>query len=692
MKRRHRWILIAVVLLAAGASIALFRNPAAKGVTLPPPSCNVLLITIDTLRPDHLSCYGSSNKTPNLDAIAGRGVLFQNAFTAVPLTFPAHTSILTGLYPVHTGIHNNGLEIFKQKELMISDAFHKQGYRTGAVVSSYVLDRKFGLAETFDSYQDRIERSPGITSNFEVERPADQTVDAAIATVEQSAGNKWFLWIHFYDPHTPYAPPSPLEGYDGEIQYVDQQIGRLFEYLKTHNLDRNLIVAVLGDHGESLGEHGEATHGYFVYNSTLKIPLILSYPGSPSGKKVDNAVASVDVTPTLLALAGIQDTQTRDGESLVPVLSGKPRLHEIYFESHYPELMGWNGLEGVLQSNWKLISTTRSELYDWQKDMDEKENLYSQKENISSRLKDLVQSLGKTAVAASKQTPDTETLEKLKSLGYVSTTSIAAKETNADPKDKIGLWSEFEKSLQLKNGGQNEESLGVLKALVEREPQNSFFRLTLASNLRESGKPEAALEQLTLLVKNDPSNADAYHELGIAEKEQHNYVEAVRAEQAAIALQPDRSDFHSVMGLILIETAQYEQAKSEFAQVLKIDPNNATVWNNLGNALRETNQLDQAIEAYRKAIQLSPHYAYPLNGLATVLIRQNQTADAIPYLEKAIDLDPKFVEVYLNLGIAYQTLGENDKAKTCYTVFLKIAPDWMEQERKNAQLLLSQLP
>lgn len=683
---------MAIVLLAAGASVALFRNPTTKAATLPPRSCNVLLITIDTLRPDRLSCYGSSNKTPNLDAIAQRGVLFQNAFTSVPLTFPAHTSILTGQYPVHTGIHNNGLEFFRQPEMLISTAFHKQGYRTGAVVSSFVLDRKFGLAETFDSYQDKIERSPGITSNFDVERPADQTVDAAIATIEENAGNKWFLWIHLYDPHTPYAPPAPLEGYDGEIQFVDQQIGRLFDYLNTQNLDRNLIVAVLGDHGESLGEHGEATHGYFVYNSTLKIPLILSYPGSPSGSKVDAAVASVDVAPTLLALANVADVQKRDGESLVQVLSGKPRLHEIYFESHYAELMGWNGLEGVLQSNWKLISTTRSELYDWQKDVYEKENLYTQQEGVSHRLKDLVQNLGQTAVSSSKQAPDTETLEKLKSLGYISTTNVAVKPTGADPKDKIGLWSEFEKSLQLKNTGQNEQSLEVLKALVERESQNSFFRLTLASNLRESGKREAAIEQLNLLVKSDPSNADAYHELALAEKEQHNYVEAVRAEQAAIALQPDRSDFHSVMGLILIETAQFEQAKGEFAQVLKIDPNNAVAWNNLGNAFRETSQLDQAAEAYRKAIQLSPHYAYPLNGLATVLIRQNQTADAIPYLEKAIDLDPKFVEVYLNLGIAYQTLGENDKAKTCYTVFLKIAPDWMDQERKNAQLLLSQLP
>lgn len=695
MKGSKKIALAVLLLTGALAGVFLFRhrpNPNVTEVQLPSPFPNVLLITIDTLRPDHLSCYGGTNQTPHLDEIARNGILFRNAFTAVPLTFPSHTSILTGMYPVHTGIHNNGRELFKRPDLMISAAFRQQGYKTAAVVSSFVLDRRFGLADSFDVYQDKIERSPGISSNFEVERPADQTKDAAVAALEKIATGKWFLWVHFYDPHTPYSPPAPLVGYDGEINFVDQQVGKLMDYLKQNKLDQNLVVAVLGDHGESLGEHGEATHGFFVYNSTLKIPLILSFPRGPSNQKIDTAVSTVDVTPTLLELSGINDTQKRDGESLIPVLNGKPRPHELYFESKYPELMGWNGLSGVIQSNWKLIATTRSELYDWQKDAEEKENLYSRQESVSTALKTLVQHLAETSVTTAQQAPDTETLEKLKSLGYVGSTNSVVTKTDADPKDKIGSWSEFERSLQLKNLGDKEGSLKVLGDLATRlEPHDPFFRLTYASTLRESGDSTEALEQLKLVLAEDPSNADAYHEVALTEKERHNYAEAFRAEQAAIALKPDRTEFHSVLGLILVETGQFEQAKGEFAGVLKTDPNNAVAWNNLGNALRETNQLDQAAEAYRKAIELSPHYAYPLNGLATVLIRQNQTPDAIPYFEKALELDPKFVEVYLNLGIAYQTQGENDKARKCYQVFLKIAPDWMQQERRNAQILLSQL-
>ncbi|HET6266608.1 MAG TPA: sulfatase-like hydrolase/transferase [Acidobacteriota bacterium] len=681
---------IIALLLIAGAYFVFFhRQKTVQVISIP--SANILLITIDTLRPDHLSCYGGKNPTPNIDELAKNGVLFENAFCSVPLTFPSHTSILTGLFPIHTGVHNNGLEKFNRSEFLISTIFHQNGYKTGAVISSFVLDRKFGLAESFDVYDDKIERAPGIVSNFDVERNAAATSAAASGIVNRFAGNKWLLWVHFYDPHTPYAPPEPFQGYDGEIDFVDQQIGILLQSLKSQGVDKNLITIVMADHGESLGEHGEETHGYFIYNSTVKIPLLLSYPGAPKGTVVKATAAGVDVVPTLISLAGIHDDLRRDGESLQPLIAGESRKSEIYLESDYPELMGWNGLQGLINLNWKLISTTRSELYDWQKDVAEEQNLFSQQQQLSDSLKQRLANLTASAMAPSRQAPDSETLEKLRSLGYVGATNPVQTKFTVDPKDKIGAWKDYEKTLQLKNSGDPAGSLALLHTLVDREPTNSFFRLTLASNLREAGKRDEAIEQLKTILKDDPSKADAYQELALAEKEQKNYVEAVRAEQAAIALQPDRSEFHSVLGIILVETGQFEQAKGEFARVLKIDPNNGVAWNNLGNALRETNQLDQAAEAYRKSIQLSPHYAYPLNGLATVLIRQNETQQAIPYLEKALQLDPQFVEVYLNLGIAFQTIGENEKAKTCYRAFLKLAPEWMKQERQNAAQLLSQL-
>jgi len=654
-------------------------------------SPNVLLITIDTLRPDHLSCYGGANSTPHLDQIAKNGVLFENAFSQVPLTFPSHTSILTGLFPVHTGIHNNGLESFTRGPFLISETFHQSGYKTAAVVSSFVLDRRFGLNHGFDIYEDKMERLPGNNSNFDVERPANQVYDAAIRILQNFSG-KWFLWLHFYDPHTPYAPPAPLEGYDGEITFVDQQVGKLQQWMKEKNLDKNLVIAMLADHGESLGEHGEETHGFFIYNSTVKIPMMLSYPGAPAGKRLKAAVAAVDVTPTLLELSGLQDAQQRDGQSLLSILNGTERKGDIYLESRYPELLGWNGLQGLIQSNWKLISTTRSELYDWQKDPQETVNLYSQNEKMVRLLKSTLTNYTQTSVASSKGQPDSETLEKLKSLGYVSTTSVAKGSRTADPKDKITIWALCEKSMQLKNAGKVEEARAILRSLVEKDPLNNFFRVSLASGYRQAKEYPEAVEQLQIAVHNDSSDPDVYQELALTYKDQRNYPEAIKAAQAALTIDPNRSEFHSVMGLLMVETGRFEEARQQFDFVLKGDPNNAVAWNNMGNALRESNQIAAAEEAYKKSIELSPHYAYPLNGLATILIQKGQTRDAIPYLEKALDLDSKYVEVYLNLAIAYHTLGETAKAKTLYTTFLKIAPDWMDSERKNAKLLLSQLP
>jgi tetratricopeptide (TPR) repeat protein len=666
---------VAIVLFGIAAWFLLNRDSNEHAF----PDANVLLITIDTIRPDYLSCYGSANKTPNIDQIANHGLLFENAFCQVPLTFPSHASILTGLFPPHHGVHQNGLEIFSKKEDLITAAFRKHGYKTGAVVSSFVLDRKFGLADGFDIYDDKMERMPAITTNFEVERRGDETVAKASKILEKFQGEKWFLWIHFYDPHTPYNP-----GYAQEISFVDDQIGRLMGWLEASHLNDQLVIALLGDHGESLGEHGEETHGFFVYNSTLKIPMILAYPGSKA-KRVSNIVAAVDVTPTLLELAGIQDSRNRDGRSLL-----QPRNADIYFESHYAELLGWNGLQGLIRGDWKLISTTRSELYDLKNDEDETNNLFSAKGDISRPMKNDLSSLA--SETTNPAAPDQETLEKLKSLGYVGSGTIPKKNRSADPKDKIALWSKYEQILQLKASGKQEEIVKLLLSLVNAEPENNFFRLALANHYRETKNLDGAVEQLQHAIQNDPSDANAYHELAVTYRAMKNYGEALRAEEAALALQPERSEFHGIRAMVRVETGQFAQAKDEFLRVIQMDPNNAVAWNNLGNAYRELNELDEAAEAYRKAIELSPHYAYPENGLGTVLVRQKQTQEAIPHFEKALQLDPKFVEVYLNMAIAFHSLNEPQRAKTLYTAFLKLAPDWMKQEKANAKLLLSQLP
>lgn len=677
------WILC---LIAALTAIRCGKK-AASPPEVPP---NILLITIDTVRPDYLSCYGSKNPTPTIDSIAKQGMLFENAFSQVPLTFPSHTTILTGLFPVHHGVHNNGLEIFSAKEKLITSVLRRKGYKTGAVVSSFVLDRKFGLADGFDLYDDRMERRPGIHTNFEVERPGSEVTSAGIRILQSFGNNRWFLWLHYYDPHTPYAPPAPFEGYAGEIAFADQQIGILLNWLRLQNKDKNLAIAIAGDHGESLGEHGEATHGFFVYNSTISIPLILSYPGGPSGARIKEIAATADLTPTLLEIAGAKDALKTDGESLLQLASGNRRQKDVYFESRYPELLGWNSLQGLMRQNWKLISTTRSELYDWQNDTAEKKNLFTQREDISIKMKaDLVRY--SDADKQNSNQPDSETIEKLKSLGYIGSTSISGKKGNADPKDKIQVWAEYETILALQESGKKAEALEKLEILVNSENENNFLLTSFGSQLRLNGEVEKSLGYFQQAIKNDPADAGAYQEMALAFKDLRDYKEAIRAQEAALAIAPERSDAHSLMGLLLVETAQFAEAEKQFSFVLKADPNNAVAWNNYGNALREMNRPAEAEAAYKEAIRLSPNYAYPLNGLATILIRQKKTEEALPYLEKAIQLDPKFVEVYLNMGIAYHSLGELDKARTLYRTFLKISPSWMKSERENASLLLNSI-
>ncbi len=651
---------------------------------------NILLITIDTIRPDYVSCYGGSNNTPHIDSIAKSGILFENTFSQVPLTFPSHTSILTGLFPSSHGMHNNGLEILSRPDILIGSQLKKHGYRTGAVVSSFVLDRKFGLERGFDVYDDSMERKPGLFSNFEVERPGNEVTNHGIKILESFPNNPWFLWLHYYDPHTPHSPPAPYVGYGGEIQFVDSQIGKVFDWLKTNNRNKNLVIAIIGDHGESLGEHGEETHGFFTYNSTLRIPFVLTYPGAPANMQITENTAAVDLVPTLFDLLGFSDPIARDGESILHFLNGAKRNRDIYFESRYPELFGWNGLQGLVRDDWKLISTTRSELYNLKSDPKEKQNLFSQNQNISTKLKDELSVRYAKSNETQHSAPDAETLEKLRSLGYVGTTNLHSKKGTADPKDKIMVWSKYERATLLKEVSK-EETLKLLEDLNHEEPGNNFFRVALASHYRENKKFDLALELLKEAVRIDPTDENAYQNLALTYKDLRNYPEALKAEQASLALAPDRSDAQGFLGMLLVDTGHFEEAQLQFVKVLKIDPNNAIAWNNYGNALRETGKFEEAKKAYQESIRLSPNYAYPLNGLGTILIKEDRTADAISYLEKAIDLDPTFVEVYLNLGIAYHTLGQTDKARTLYKAFLKLSPDWMSEQRKNAQVLLNQI-
>src|SRR6266511_2063601 len=336
---------------------------------------NVLLITLDTMRADHLGCYGSrTNGTPSIDRLARQGVRFAQVDSAVPLTLPSHATILTGLFPQRHGLRLNGAGTLRLSIDTLATIFSRRGFRTGAFVGSFVLDHRFGLGRGFGAYDDAVARDPkGGAASLDAERPAAAVADAALAWLRETGTRPFFGWVHFYDPHAPYAPPQPYaQTYDGEIAYVDAQVGRLLA-----SIDRSrTIVAVVGDHGEGLGEHGEATHGLLLYESTLRVPLIISAP-SLRPRVVREPISTTDLAPTLAALAGAPMNVVRlDGRDLSRDLLGKrePAQRDIYAETQYPLTFGWNDLTSFRRDGKKLISGARDELFDLDRDPHETKN------------------------------------------------------------------------------------------------------------------------------------------------------------------------------------------------------------------------------------------------------------------------------------------------------------------------------
>ncbi|MDP8297299.1 MAG: sulfatase [Candidatus Orphnella occulta] len=349
---------------------------------------NVLFIIVDTLRSDHLGCYGYQDiKTPNIDGIAKRGTLFENVIASAPLTLPSHASIFTSTFPQFNKVRDNGSYQLPENSITLADRFKENKYNTAAFVSTVVLDKKYGLDKGFDVYDDKMVKSPQkqLIKSMEGERAADKTTAAALEWLEENKEEKFFLWVHYYDPHTVYNPPPPYSEiykdnlYAGEIAFVDHYIGILLDALKKLGLEDNTIIIFAGDHGEGLGEHQEAQHAVFLYDTTLKVPLIFSYPKKiPQSKVIKEQVRLVDIMPTLLDLVKIKKNKDIQGRSLLKAMRGKARLKAIpaYSESYYAKFhYNWSELQSWRTEEWKYIRSSEPELFNIQEDPLELNNL-----------------------------------------------------------------------------------------------------------------------------------------------------------------------------------------------------------------------------------------------------------------------------------------------------------------------------
>jgi arylsulfatase A-like enzyme/Flp pilus assembly protein TadD len=631
---------------AAAFALVLLSLPCAAGER---PTLNVVLITIDTLRPDHLGCYGYTLiRTPNIDQLARAGVRFTQAYTPVPITLPAHAALMTGQLPLATGMHDFSGNKLPSNTVTIARVLHDAGYTTAAFIGSAVLDSRFGLNQGFDTYFDHFDfgRSEEVSLDA-VKRRGDLVVDEALDWLKLHSQRPFFLWVHLYDPHAPYNPPEPQatlyrdHPYDGEIGFADAQVGRLVARLRQQGLFRGSLIVLASDHGESLGEHGEKTHGFFIYNSTLRVPLIVETPGV-SPRVVQDEVSLVDVLPTALQMLKIPIPSGVQGRSLLSLVLGRPseNASNVYAESYPPLLhFGWNILRGVQWRGLKYIETTRPELYDTRTDPGELHNLVGVRQAVAQEMSDRLQGMVRrfTPVvgtsATEKEVTDPALLESLRSLGYVAVSAgkitDAAGKTLPDPKDRIQVYELVSAALSDSREGRYQDSLRKLREAEKTEPNSSAIRFLLAR--------------------------DYYH--------LNDFPRAAESFQSVLTLDPKQVIAAYYLGLSLLQTGDLNGAESSFQRALELDATNFSAAFNLGVVYSRQHRADAAIQAFQRAITILPDYAEAHEALGELYLYLERPADATGELERAVAVAPQMAKAHYHLGRAYAAQGLQEKAQ-----------------------------
>jgi choline-sulfatase len=627
-KFRHQpsVILCLLFVLLAGSSPGWEQAEKPAQAAIAP--SNLLLVTIDTLRPDHLSCYGYDQvQTPNIDSLAMDGVRFAHAFTPIPITLPSHAVMLTGTYPMMSGMHDFSGNSLSSSQPTLATVLHARGYDTGAVIAAAVLDRRFGLNQGFDFYYDHFDFSRLAETNLDLmERSGDKVIDQALAWLAKPRRKPFFLWVHLYDPHHPYKPPPPFDEkykanpYDGEIAFTDTQVGRLLSYLKQHALYKRTLVVLAGDHGEGLGEHGEKTHGFFIYNSTLHVPLIIKpVLGTKVADKVVAAqVSLVDLMPTVLGFLAAPVPPKVQGKDLAGALvrGGEVKGSYLYSETYLPRIhFNWSELRGLQVRNYHFIAGPKPELYDTSKDPHEDQNLYTEKQAVSAELKsqlsDVIRQYTAEHELAQKSTLDAELAQRLQALGY---TAFAAGQGNAlisdpklpDPKDRIHVYEIVSEAIDDSQHGRFQQSIEKLKSTLTTEKNSVPIHYLLGLNYYRTKDFPNAITQFTTALQLSPNYMLANFNLGLA---------------------------HAALG-------NDEEAIKYLNRTLELDPTNFNAAFDLGVSYLHKNMYAESTEAFRKSVTIYPDFAPGYKALGEMLVFQGKLAEGVMELRTAVRLAP----------------------------------------------------
>jgi len=689
---------------------------------------SVLLISVDTLRADRLGSYGyQAAATPVLDALAARGLRFDQAATVVPLTLPAHSSLMTGTFPAFHGVRDNGSFYLDESTTTIAEVLQPRGYRTGGFVGAFVLDRRWGIAQGFGDYFDEFD-----LSKFEMaggldaaQRPGREVVDRALAWLEQDTTQPFFAWVHLYDPHAPYTPPEPYRSqfpataqgaYDGEVAATDAQIGRLIASLEASGRLASTIVVVVGDHGEMLGEHGEQQHGFFVYDAAVRIPLIVAGPEVPA-REVRDQVRIVDVMPTILELVGAEIPDAVQGASLLPFGRGEALDLLAFSETWYPRYhYGWSELTAIRDGRYKFIAAPRRELYDIQADPGELKDLSAENPRMADALerglRDMATKIAAQAVVQQPRAVDPAVEQQLRALGYVaSSVTRAALEDKprGDPKDKIGLYNLLKRAAQDSVEGRVDDGIAKVREVLAADPEviEAFTMLgnmhtkagrpadaiaayqralavdpehegaawSLALAYRTAGKDDEARAGFERVLQLNPRGAKPLYQLAELSMAKGQFAEAAALLEKGLTLDADRAAFLVRLGEARIELKQFDAAKKALTEAIAAKGDQAMAHFDLGLVHEAQGELPAAAAAYEAEIKVSPKLYQPHFNLAKLLSKSGRATEALTHFRAAVEKKPDFGTGYLYLAKAALDAGDLKEAEQAAVRGLASAPD-----------------
>lgn len=706
-------------------------------------SLNVILITLDTCRADRLGCYGYPGvQTPTIDGFAARGVRFADCIAQTPLTLPSHTSLLSGTLPFFHGVRDNGGFVVPPELTTLAEVFKDGGYATSAFVAAYVLDSKWGLAQGFDYYYDQFDLSKFEKISLDsVQRPANEVIDESLKWLEANKARKFFAWIHLYDPHTPYQPPEPFKSrypknpYVGEIAFADFELARLWSWLEGAGLTGSTILVFAGDHGESLGEHRELTHGFFVYQEAIRVPLIFVTPWAKfRGVTADAVVSLIDVMPTVLEMAGLARPSEVQGQSLVPLFfhPGRRAARFAYSETYYPRFhFGWSELRSLQDGRHKLIIAPDPELYDLAADAEEANDLAPAGGATLAALRAeadrFTRERSRNALQLDVRKIDEETRERLAALGYIGSFSDSTKlegKRLANPRDKIGVFNELSRARELGMGGRPEEAIPIVQKIIaadpeigdayftlgnilfkqrkfaaaipyfeqalERKPDDTFCVINIANSYLNLGRPDDGVNFVINYLDKGFVDSQLFYLLGQLYYAQKKYDEALRQYDECLSRNPESAASHNAMAAIYIIRDDLPQAERHIQAALAINPRLTNLNYNLAELREKQGSLEAAAEAYRRELEANPRHFRASYNLSRVYRALGRPADEETYLRLTMELNPQFPLSYFYLARLYLNRGRDfEEAIRLVRTGLELSPD--AQDRPLGYFLLADL-